>query len=439
MRVRFKMPTLDFSCSDARRITSQAAVVWGLLLGSTLAVSQEKPATPPVVAPAAAVITSSPTPTNAAKGVVSTVIDAKSDAKTDTKTDAKTDAKPLGAEEDAAKEKPKAIGLIVPVSSKALGPAATALRSGFLAAAEQATKDKFVARVYLADDEAMSLSSLYRNAVKDGVVAIVGGLTRDGAGVVAREAGFVPTLALNVPPDLAKADAASFFHISLSLDWDARLAARRAWVDNLRNAVIVHTNSALAKRVEDAFEKEWLRLGGTILNRIVFSGDLADGPKLKAEMEKPDAAKAEFVFLSADMPAARFARPYFPQGLPVFATAQSFDPRAGAVENLDLESVKFPEIPWFAERDHAAVMSYPRPSAEMPAEYERLYALGIDAWRIAYALVSTPPPPKGSVKSGFMPLDGVTGRISLDGNQFVRSLALVEMRDGRTQLVKPSE
>jgi ABC-type branched-subunit amino acid transport system substrate-binding protein len=409
------------------------------------AVSQEKPAAPQpplVVAPAP--------PANAAP----------------TTKPADDNAQDKAQDKPAEKlaEKPKTIALILPLSSKALGKAAEAARAGFIAAAEVTGKTQFEPRVYLAEDEAASMATLYRKATSDGAVAIVAGLTRDGATIVARDAGYLPTLALNMPGDLSRADANNFFHISLSLDWDARLAARAASDEGFRNAAVVYSNVALARRIQEAFEKEWVKQGGTIAARIAFSGDLNDGPKLKAAMEKPDAAKADVVFLAADMAVARFARPYLPQGLPVFATAQTFDPKAGAVENLDLDSVKYPEIPWFAERDHPAVMAYPRPQDAMPTEYERLYALGIDAWRIVYALVSAAPGNKtandknagdknasvdgftvsttgvrSNAKQAFVPIDGVTGRISLDGNQFVRALPLIEMRDGKPQVAKPAE
>lgn len=351
--------------------------------------------------------------------------------------------------------KPKSIALILPLSSQALSKAAEAARAGFLAAADFSGKEQFEARVYLAEDEAASTAAMYRKAAADGAVAIVGGLTRDGAATVSRESSYLPTLALNMPSDSARDHANNFFYISLSLDWDARLAARAAAGEGFRNAAIVHSNTALAKRIQDAFEKEWIKQGGTIAARIVFSGNLSDGPKLKAAMGKSDAAKADVVFLAADMPVARFARPYLPQGLPVFATAQTFDPRADTVENLDLDSVKYPEIPWFVERDHSAVMVYPRPQEAMPTEYERLYALGIDAWRIIFALVSSAPSapaaekgvvsskplptPRSNAKQPFAPIDGVTGRISLDGNHFMRALPLVEMRDGKAKVSKPAE
>ncbi|MEI6738177.1 MAG: penicillin-binding protein activator [Pseudomonadota bacterium] len=407
---------------NATRVAAQIAPVAG---------SVSLPA--PTQAPKAAIV---PATTTSSTGVIvsTTSIQPKS-AET-----AKADSKPA--------ESAKTIALVLPLSSKTLGKAAEAVRAGFIAAAEVSGKEKFAHRIYLAEDEGTSLAILYRKAVAEGAVAIVAGVTRDGATVVAREAGYLPTLAVNTPIDLAMADANNFFHMSLSLDWDAKLVARAATQEGFRNVAILFSNASssgmLSRRIQDSFEKEWMRLGGTIAARVGFSGDLTDGGKVKSAMEKAEAAKAEAVFIAADMQSARFARTYLPQGLPVFATAQTIEPGAGAVENLDLESVKYLEMPWFAERDHAAVMSYPRPPEGTPVDYERLYALGIDAWRIIVALLTANNDAStGSnvdrLKRSFAPIDGVTGRITLDGNQFFRGLTLLEMRDGRPQLVKSAE
>ena len=120
-------------------------------------------------------------------------------------------------------------------------------------------------------------------------------------------------------------------------------------------------------------------------------------------------------------------------GMPVFSTSLTIDPRADAVENLDLESVRFMEMPWFVQPDHPAVMAYAKPAEPMPIDYERLYALGIDAWRLAQLVAGA------DVPGNIPPLDGVTGRITLEGHQFVRMLASGEMRDGRPVLYKPAE
>jgi outer membrane PBP1 activator LpoA protein len=398
-----------------------ACQVWLALLFALhagYAVSQEKPTSPP---PAIST-SSSPTPSTApAPDKAAPVIDTGSTRK-----------------DEVVKEPVRSIAVILPLSSKALGKAAEAVRAGILAAAEVSGKDKFAPRVYLAEDDGASLAGLFRKATTESSAAVIAGITRDGASVVAREAGFLPTLALNTPGENTAANANNFFYISLAIDHDARLAARAAANDGYRSVVVISSSAALPKRAQDAFEREWARLGGTIASRISFSGDLNDGPKLKAAMEKPEAARADFAFIAAEMAVARFARPFLPQGLPVYATAQTFDPRAGAIENLDLDSVKYLEMPWFAERDHLAVMAYPRPTEPMPTDYERLYALGIDAWRIVYALLTAPKPTTPAQK-GFAPIDGVTGRIAQDGPQFVRTLTLLEMRDGKPHVIKPSE
>jgi uncharacterized protein len=83
-------------------------------------------------------------------------------------------------------------------------------------------------------------------------------------------------------------------------------------------------------------------------------------------------------------------------------------------------------------------MAYPRPVDTLSAEYERLYALGIDAWRVMLALLASDKEVRGT-NIKFAPIDGVTGRITLDGNHFNRNLTLLEMRDGKPQLVKSAE
>jgi len=342
-------------------------------------------------------------------------------------------------------EKAKTIALILPLASKSLGRVADALRNGFIAAADVSGRDKFVPQIYITDDDAGDLATHYRKAVNDSAVAVVAGVTREGANVVAREAGYLPTLALNTPSELLKAEANNFFHISLTLDNDARLVARAAQQEGYRHVAILASHATISKRIQDAFEKEWLRLGGTVATKITVSGVIADGARIKsaiAILDKPDATKADVAFIAAEMQVARFARPYLPQGMPVFATAHTLDPRAGGIDNLDLDSVKYLEKPWFAERDHAAVMAYPRPAEPTSSDYERLYALGIDAWRVMLALLTAEnvvnkTPGSGAIK--FPPLDGVTGRITLDGNQLNRSLTSLEMRDGKPQVVKSAE
>ena len=342
------------------------------------------------------------------------------------------------AAKDALKEVSKAdeirvphIALILPSGSKSLAKVADAVKQGFMAGAAGDGKNAPPYRLYAADDDVAGLAAQYRKAMSDGAAAIVGGVTRDGASLLAKSAGYLPTLALNAPSNVSDPDMPErFFHISLNLDWEARLAARTAAGDGLRHAAVIAGKSPLAKRIQDVFEREFVSLGGEIAGRIDIVGDGDDAARVAKGIAE---ATADSVFITAEMKLARLARPYLPQGTPVFATSLTIDPRAEAVENLDLDSVRFMEMPWFVQPDHPAVMVYSKPVEVLPIEYERLYALGIDAWRLAQLIV------KNTRPKNFPTLDGVTGRITLDGHQFVRMLSSVELRDGRPALFKPVE
>ena len=342
------------------------------------------------------------------------------------------------AAKDALKEVSKAdeirephIALILPSGSKSLAKVADAVKQGFMVGAAGDGKNAPPYRLYAADDDVAGLAAQCRKAMSDGAAAIVGGVTRDGASLLAKSAGYLPTLALNAPSNVSDPDMPErFFHISLNLDWEARLAARTAAGDGLRHAAVIAGKSPLAKRIQDVFEREFVSLGGEIAGRIEIFGDREDAARVAKGIA--DAA-ADSVFITADMKLARLARPYLPQGTPVFATSLTIDPRAEAVDNLDLDNVRFMEMPWFVQPDHPAVMVYSKPVEALPIEYERLYALGIDAWRLTQLIV------KNTRPKNFPTLDGVTGRITLDGHQFVRMLSAVELRDGRPALFKPVE
>jgi uncharacterized protein len=344
--------------------------------------------------------------------------------------DAAKDVTKEGGDDASTKAEKKIphIALVVPTASKTFGRVADAVRMGFVAAATAEGKSAPAYRIYSAEDDTTGLAASYRRAVNEGAIAVVAGVTRDGANIMVREGGNVPVLALNAPTDSPLPE--QFYYVSLNLDWEARLAARAVFADGLRRVTLVASNAALARRMQDSFEKEWLSLGGAIAGRVGFLAESRDASKVRTAIDK---AKGDAVFIAADVEAARIVRPYIPGGVPVYATSQALDVRAGALSNLDLDNVKFLEMPWFAEKDHIAVMAYARPAEPLPIDYERLYALGIDAWRLAQVII------KPEARKNISPLDGVTGRLSLDGAQFVRALSTVEMRDGLPQLYRPAE
>jgi len=116
--------------------------------------------------------------------------------------------------------------------------------------------------------------------------------------------------------------------------------------------------------------------------------------------------------------------------LPIYATSLSVNPRAEAVVNVDLQGVRYVEMPWFISPDHPAVMAYPQPKVPMSVESERLYAFGIDAFRIALLIT------KGDPRKSY--IDGVTGKIGLEERHFSRSLSPAEVDGGRVIPLRPT-
>lgn len=321
----------------------------------------------------------------------------------------------------AGDEKPAPhIALLLPLKSDVFGSAAEAVRQGFLAAAgvEVTNPRSLPVRVYGSFDEGSDLMALYLRAVSNGARAVVGPLTRNGVAALAGEKNLpVPTLALNVADQAA---APQLYFFGMAVEAEARQAAKLARLDGPHQAVVVVAHSQLAKRLQFAFEEGWIARGGTVLREIEFDGDPAVFADITA---KPDT----MVFLAADAATARVIRPYLPNKLPIYATSQIFLGNNETLINYDLDGIRFVDMPWLLQPDHAAVMSYPRPGAPLPIDQERFYALGIDAFRLIQLMLD-------KELDTALPIDGVSGIIDLDGHTFLRNAVPAVFVQGHAQL-----
>jgi outer membrane PBP1 activator LpoA protein len=310
------------------------------------------------------------------------------------------------------------IALILPTTSPALGRLADAVRQGFVAAAEAAGREGPAVAVTAIDSEGMALLDACRAAQASGALLVVAGLTRDGASALSRsDCPRQPVLALN---ELQSGELpANLYSVSLSIENEARQVALLAVSEGWHAAIVITSPSPLARRVQEAFEREWTRAAGQVTGRLMFSGTAEDAPLVRDRIAGVRAA--DMVFLALDPVDARAVRPYVSGMLPLYATSLSVNPRAETIVNVDLQGVRYVEMPWFVQPDHPAVMVYPA-ARGMSVEQEKLYAFGIDAYRLALQLL----------RSERRPLDGVTGRITLEsGNTFSRSLTPAEVDGGR--------
>ena len=306
------------------------------------------------------------------------------------------------------------IALILPLRSPVFGRAAEALQLGFLSAAELQPNELPV-RVYSSSDEKFEVDALYRLALEQGALAVAGPLTRNGvAALAANPALPVPTLALNV---LETERTDQLYSFGLPPELEARQAAQWAASSGLLSATVVRTDSALSKRLAQAFEEEWQRTGGVLWPEIVYEGDPSEIRLLGGEA-------GSMVFMAAEPDKARLIRPYVFADIPVYTTSQVFTGNGNNLVNYDLGEVRFYDMPWVMQPDHPAVMVYPRAEPPYSMDMERLFALGIDAYRMLLVLYH-------HNTSNALPLDGVTGKLTIVGHHVQREGVKSTMRNGQ--------
>jgi len=313
------------------------------------------------------------------------------------------------------------IALLLPLQSSVFGSSAEAVQQGFMAAINP-KRQLLPVHVYSNFDENNGVVAIYRQAIANGARAVVGPLTRNGVSALAAEKEIpVPTLALNI---VEGQPAKLLYFFGMAVEGEARQAAQLARQQGLHQAIIITTHTQLSLRLQSAFEEEWTgparNTDRGILREIEFNGD----PAVFADIAD---ISDTTVFLAIDAQKARLIRPYLPNKLPIYATSQIFVGNENSLTNYDLNGIRFVDMPWLLQPDHPAVMIYPRASPPLSTDRERLYALGIDSFRLIQLLLAD------KVASA-LPLDGVSGLIQLNGHTFQRTPIPAVFVQGRAQL-----
>jgi hypothetical protein len=87
-----------------------------------------------------------------------------------------------------------------------------------------------------------------------------------------------------------------------------------------------------------------------------------------------------------------------------------------AGDNLELDGVKFVDMPWLLDPWSPDVAAYTRSSHLLSSDLERLYALGVDSYRLSLLLAVSSP-------GAAIEMQGVTGTLRLsESRQFSREL-----------------
>lgn len=327
--------------------------------------------------------------------------------------------------------------LLLPLQSEILGDAANAVRAGFFTAYEHDRSGVAVTVVQTTEIPEEVLSS-YTNALPNSDI-VIGPLTRSSAAAIAESGAVrVPTISLtqsDVETDSAPHLPPLMLAMGLSVEDEARQIA--GWVASDKHAGKVYaicTSAAWQRRAAKAFvakgrsqglEAVPVELGSA--GGYLSAGDLAQLKK-QTMAEKPGS-----IFFALNAEQARQVRESIGGDAVAYGTSQ-LNPLAlpdwtTAERWPSMNGVRLLDIPWQLEADHPAVMIYPRMAVaadkRRSADLERLYALGIDAYRVARLVAA---------HNKQFELDGVTGKLRVgfgkDGVHFERVEPQAIYRDG---------
>lgn len=346
------------------------------------------------------------------------------------------------------------IALLLPQEGQ-LASVARALRDGFLAAHYQAQEaGQNPPQIQIYDSTRIgSLDAFYQTAQADGVQLVVGPLEKPLVKQLSdREQLPIPTLALNYS-DAGQEGPAQLFQFGLAAEDEAREAARRAWDDGMRRAVALVPRGDWGDRVLEAFRQSWQARGGTLIaaehvdQPVELARQIADLFQLRESEARArrlqntlgtslDAQPArrqdvDFIFLAATPQQAQQIKPtlafQYAGDVPVYATSHLFTGSHSQAQYQDLEGIRFCETPWLLDAHDPLRQQVASQWPQAGGSLGRLYAMGVDAYRLAPRLNQLKALPDSRI-------DGLTGSLSLGATQRIeRQLPWAEFRNGQVQ------
>lgn len=306
------------------------------------------------------------------------------------------------------------IALILPLDVPAYERAASAVRDGFLDAAQAAgARGDCIVLAHGID----GVVPAFEAARARGVRVAVGPLVRDDLKTLAISDVKLPwTVALNQLDDGSRLPGA-IFSFPLTVESDGRMLAQRALASGARSVDVIEGDSPLMKRFAGAFALAWRDSGGRVPDAFRFDAapEALTGLRRTLIQTAPDA-----VLLAVNGDRAALVKPFL-GAIRAYASGLVFERPSPAVAR-DLDGVRVVEIPWLLTPGAPEFNALPRRDFDSAA-LARLYALGLDAFRVAASFQNGPP--------ARFDLDGATGHVSLaPGRQFVREGKLAVYRNG---------
>ncbi|WP_248798919.1 penicillin-binding protein activator [Pseudomonas sp. MWU13-2105] len=360
---------------------------------------------------------------------------------------------PLVKLKELASQPLSKIALLLPQDGP-LASVGKALREGFMAAhyqAQQAGQKPPVIEFYDSSRLA-SLDDFYRKAQASGVQLVIGPLEKPLVKQLsARPQLPITTLALNYSESAQ--NPAQLFQFGLAAEDEAREVARRARADGLHRAAAMVPKGEWGDRVLKAFRQDWEANGGTVVGiervdqPVALAQQIAELFQLRQSEGRAKSLQntvggqvaaqpsrrqdIEFIFLAATPQQAQQIKPtlnfQYAGDVPVYATSHVFSATGDQNQYNDMNGVRFCETPWLLDANDPLRKQVAAQWPQANGALGRLYAMGVDAYRLA--------PRLGQLKA--LPdsrIEGLSGSLSMDpGQRVARQLPWAQFVSGQVQ------
>lgn len=290
-----------------------------------------------------------------------------------------------------------------------------AIRDGFLVAWFASTGYK--PRISIYDSDALNISNVYLNAIKNGADFVVGPLEKQAITKLLENVDLkVTTLALNQIDTPMKENiespVAQLIQFGLSPEDEARQIAIRASAEGYKRALIITPNNDKGNRLFEAFSYQWNTTDGKIIEHIKYpknakeykspvqsllNANTSDKRSIELRIllnrssinnETRLRGDADMIFMAADPVSARRIVPefrFYQIDIPIYSTSDIYTGISDPLLNKDMDGVIFTQIPWILDPERKESFLQQLINKNWIAEksaYKRFYALGIDAYQL---------------------------------------------------------
>ena len=345
--------------------------------------------------------------------------------------------------------KPARIALMLPFSGRLL-KVSEAIQNGFLYAYYTDQELGAELEIINASTDPAEFNLQYQQAIQDGADFIVGPISKALVNQLQQQDKLqVPTLALNYAED-TREPTLNLYQFGLRPEDEAEQIADFALAEGRNLAITLVPDTEWGTRLQNAFTERFEKLGGRVVGSEFYpskKNDYSASIKKLLNLSTSNSRHAiiqqvigqpvsfeprrrqdvDMVFIAANSRQARLIKPQLEfhqaQSLPVYATSHISSSNSNSDDDRDLNDILFVDIPWMLansdNHDFQEIRHYWPSSSK---HFSRLYALGIDAYRLIPALRRL------MINPGETELRN-TGQLSVDKNGRVKRALLIATYD----------